>query len=67
MTDKQFEQLEKLLGKLGTELNHTYCIIPNYIQDGCNIGIYNTDGSLKDQSTAKDIKSAVNKLLNQKK
>jgi hypothetical protein len=66
MTDKQYEQLEKLLGKLGAELNHTFCIIPNYIQDGCNIGIYGNDGNIKAQSTAATIKEAVTELTKPK-
>ena len=67
MTDKQFTQLEKLLDKLGAELKHTYCIIPNYIQDGCNIGIYDEDGSLKRQATAATIQDAVKKLTPKEK
>ena len=66
MTNKQYEQLEKLLVKLGAELNHTFCIIPNYIQDGCNIGIYRKDGTIKAQSTAATIKEAVKELTKDK-
>jgi len=64
MSDKEYEQLEKLLTKLGKRLEHTYCIIPNYIQDGCYIGIYNVDGNIKRQATFIDIKSTVNKIMN---
>lgn len=63
MTDKQYEQLEKLLSKLGRHLGHTYCIIPNYMNNGCYIGIYDVDGKIKEQATFIDIKSTVDKIL----
>jgi len=63
MTDNQFIQLERLLGKLAVHLDHTYCIIPNYLGDGCYIAIYDDAGNIKKQATYMDVKSTAEKIL----
>lgn len=64
MTDKEFYELESLLGKLRTYLQHRYAIIPGYIHDGYNIGIYDVKtGLIKDQSTAYSLQKAADNIV----
>lgn len=65
MKTKEYEDLAKLLDKLGAEMKAIrYCIIPRYIHEGCHIGIYNEKGDLIKSATAVDIPEAVKQLNN---
>jgi hypothetical protein len=62
-----FKHLELLLGKISIELNgQIFCIIPNYIHDGCYIATYKENGEVDKQIIAVDIEDALMKLNNKK-
>jgi hypothetical protein len=62
MTEQDYNHLELLLGKLSLELKHRYCIIPQHINDGVLIGIYDESGALLKEANGVDIKSTIEKL-----
>ena len=63
MEKEDFEQLEKLLGKLSDFLNHRYCIVPEVIHDCYHIAVYNKDGSIKDSEIAATLEIVALKIL----
>lgn len=63
MEEKDYEQLEFLLGKLNTEIGNDkrIMIIPNYVHDGYAIGVYE-GGILTNQYVGATIQSLVKKI-----
>lgn len=62
MKEQDYRLLELLLGQLKLELGHNFCIVPNHIQDGYYIGIYDSKGSRFKELSGPDIKSCVDKM-----
>lgn len=44
MTATEFTELENLLGKLQVYLGHNYCVVPNHVQEGYYLALYNDKG-----------------------
>ena len=63
MEEKDYQQLEFLLGKLNTEIgiDKRLLIIPNYVHDGYCIGIYE-DSKLSQEYVGATIQSLVKKI-----
>jgi hypothetical protein len=63
MEEKDYKQLEFLLGKLNTEIgiDKRILIIPNYVHDGYCIGIYE-DTKLSQEYVGASIQSLVKKI-----
>jgi hypothetical protein len=66
MEEKDYEQLELLLGKLNTEIGNDkrIMVIPNYVHDGYAIGVYE-GGILTNQYVGATIQSLVKKINSQ--
>ena len=63
MDKTDFKHLEILLGKLQIELDgQRFCIIPNYIHDGCAIATYKENGQPDKQAIGIDIEDCLLKL-----
>lgn len=57
------KHLEHLLGKLSIELEgKRFCIIPNYIHDGCYISTFKENGEVDKQITSFDLEDALLKI-----
>jgi hypothetical protein len=62
MTKEDYRLLELLLGKLGIEIG-MFCIIPGYLHDGYNIGIFNgQSGAPVKSATGATIEATVENL-----
>jgi hypothetical protein len=65
MDKKDYLMLEELLGKLRAEIGNRYCIIPDHVQDGFCIAVYdNNKGNLLGHYSSYDLKSTVEKIQN---
>ena len=62
MTKEQYQLLEFLLGELRSEIGHSFCIIPGYLQDGPHIGAYGDDGNIIAQDIGPDIETTTERL-----
>ena len=63
MTDEEYQQLERLLGKLVTELGRPRsCVWPYYMQDCPAIATYNTQGVPEHWMMSYDLKSCVERI-----
>lgn len=62
MNSEDYKQLEYLLEKLRTELNHSFCVVCGTVHDGYNIAIYGELGHLKEQHTGPTIEAVVHIL-----
>lgn len=66
MDKTDFKHLELLLGKLSIEFGgQRFCIIPQYIHDGCYLATYTSDGNIDKQITGIDIEDALIKIKTQ--
>jgi hypothetical protein len=63
MEEKDYQNLELLLGKLNTEIGNDkrIMVIPNYVHDGYAMGVYE-DGILTNQYVGATIQSLVKKI-----
>lgn len=68
MKTEEYKELTELLCKLGREIKaHRFCIIPQYLHEGCHIGIYNAEGDCIKSISAIDIPEAVKQLQEEQK
>ena len=68
MTREELLKLEELLKKLQFDLSnkgHRLLISPNYVQDGCMIGIYKHNGDVVEDALQSDLVSAY-KMIKQR-
>lgn len=64
LTEKEYDTLEKLLGKLTLMLGEkSVCIFNGVVQDGYHIAIYNAEGERVREKTSFSIKDTVFKLV----
>lgn len=64
MTEQDYKDLERLLGKLSTIIKNRFCIIPSHINESVYIGVYGSSGHILNESNGVDIKSTVENLNN---
>lgn len=62
MSIDEFKELERLLGRLESELGHRYVIQPHALHDGYYIAIYDDNGLRKHEHMAATIKDTVIKI-----
>jgi hypothetical protein len=63
MTTENFKDLEKLLKKLELHVGHRYALIPNHINGGCHIAIYDSKGEMIRQLNGESIEFVSNKII----
>ena len=59
MKEQDYRLLELLLDQLGREFVANICILPNHIQDGYYIAVYNEAGERSEELQGPTIKSCV--------
>lgn len=65
MSQEEFKELENLLGKLQSYIGgKRCCIVPNYVQDGYSIGVYDLQGAITNQAIGATIKETADKIKN---
>ena len=67
MTDQDYNDLETLLGKLGSHINRKFAIIPTFVHDGPQLATYDERGIREDEVIAIDLKTAVEIIINRQK
>lgn len=64
MTEQDYKDLERSLGKLSTVIKNRFCIIPSHISEGVYIGVYDSSGHILKESNGNNIKTTVENLNN---
>lgn len=67
MTTEKFKELEKLLDELRGHLGYDYCVLPNHIQDGYYIGLFNKKGDCFADGSWATLEEAAKKAIHDAK